>query len=484
MPGTDSRPSNGTSWHLITQDQVHEAIIAQRKAQLTSIESDLQRYRSQMQEALALQEDLLRAIALHQSYIAPIRKVPNEVLGIILFEFVETAPLHERYLLALVSRRWRDVLNGTPAAWRRIFLSWEDRKPKMDATRLQVARAGTIPLIIHVDVTIVANSEYLEADICDWYTLVKDRSWTSFTLASRTTLASLDGLQPFLLHGLSNRLNTELLQECYLLISHEDSPSPSRSILQHAKKLQYLEISCSLVPPSNSVCKNLRELTIGADWGNDKEPELIPMLRECSSLESLFVDIGIPPRIEELNSPFNLPHLRHLSVGDVEITSSRFFYIVGTPTLEILEINSFTYEDPDDLIQDFYDFINHPFPIPPLKKLVLRWMKVPDERLTWFLGHLTDLEELVIEHSTDTTGKLLEYLADDAPQFWCARNLKTLEINNCPSLESPMFKSLIHARVRDLPSEIPGQGKNPKMFPTVPLTSVLLDGVDMIEMFN
>lgn len=189
----------------------HRDTIDEYEAQVSVVEADANYIEARLDEARAHREDLLKTIAIHRSYLAPVAKMPVEILSMIFLEFVETSPIYERHRLALVRRHWRDVLNGTPLLWRRIHLSREKRMPTKSAVRRHITQAGMIPLELTVDVTALADADgdliwIYKSEVMEWYNIVKNHAWRSFRLICDTFADYLDDdLAPFLYAGLSGQ---------------------------------------------------------------------------------------------------------------------------------------------------------------------------------------------------------------------------------------------------------------------------------------
>ncbi|KIO34231.1 hypothetical protein M407DRAFT_61934, partial [Tulasnella calospora MUT 4182] len=92
-------------------------LLKEQENRLRDVNEDLDRLQGLVAKRLADRKAVLEQMEVNRSLLAPIRPVPAEVLGMIFFEYASDPANRFPHILALVCRRWRDVLYGTPAAW-------------------------------------------------------------------------------------------------------------------------------------------------------------------------------------------------------------------------------------------------------------------------------------------------------------------------------------------------------------------------------
>ncbi|KAJ7755487.1 hypothetical protein B0H16DRAFT_1253049, partial [Mycena metata] len=99
-------------------------------------------------------------IAKHRRVLAPIRRLPNELLSEIFSHCVERDPYewdpttNVEWILVQVSRAWRAVSISMPQMWNRISISNASAPKNMDlkaALSLQLERSAHLPLAIDFD---------------------------------------------------------------------------------------------------------------------------------------------------------------------------------------------------------------------------------------------------------------------------------------------------------------------------------------------
>src|SRR5450432_4128335 len=86
------------------------------KEEIQQIKKEILSMELQIVDASLKIEALRKSVTERKAWIAPIRKLPHEVLSHI---FVEVSMVNWKAPLILqsVSRRWRDVVVGSPRAW-------------------------------------------------------------------------------------------------------------------------------------------------------------------------------------------------------------------------------------------------------------------------------------------------------------------------------------------------------------------------------
>jgi F-box-like len=120
------------------------------KKAITNLERELVAAVTLLQQTQLHITKLKEGLEQRRAWIAPIRKVPFEVLS----EIFITCSREERFspmIVAAVSRRWRDTILATPLAWRRIF-PYGERKtsptPPVEYVSTFIKRSH--PCLLHI----------------------------------------------------------------------------------------------------------------------------------------------------------------------------------------------------------------------------------------------------------------------------------------------------------------------------------------------
>ncbi|KZP34156.1 hypothetical protein FIBSPDRAFT_554 [Athelia psychrophila] len=131
--------------HMTHLQQIEEAILEEQG-----------RYKRQ-------QQSLQASMCKYRCITAPVRSVPDDVLSLIFFTYVNAEDGHDAMLLAGVSKRWRAICLSSPSLWSRIYIC--DFGPAKDdfvhqakaKFNLFSARSGTCTLNVKVDIHIEKN---------------------------------------------------------------------------------------------------------------------------------------------------------------------------------------------------------------------------------------------------------------------------------------------------------------------------------------
>ncbi|KAL0948569.1 hypothetical protein HGRIS_011128 [Hohenbuehelia grisea] len=128
---------------------------------------DLKRLETHLQDLKRKRSTISRYLLAHKAAASPIRRVPPEILAIIMLyavsrersldQYFPGAPQHGMWRLALVSRIWRDVALSTPILWSEIDIDCNETRRWSDVSMFEVLleRSRPAPLtfwLIHEDI--------------------------------------------------------------------------------------------------------------------------------------------------------------------------------------------------------------------------------------------------------------------------------------------------------------------------------------------
>jgi hypothetical protein len=262
----------------------------------------------------------------HTALVAPIRRLPPEVLSEIFLRYndknslsylqrLNTAPL----LLGSVCSRWRAIALSTPRLWTSFALAIRPKYLKSDAmlAKTWLARAGTCPLTI----CLTRQGHYQNAmkPLMNVF-LLHCEQWYDI---------HLDVLPPVLgsLAPAKNRLPR--LQKLYLGCELEET----LNIFECAPQLRWLHLISGLDPSMVKVPWNQIEYL---DMGVREVDRCLDLLRTTPNLEKCVVLI---PSLEsrQSHSPIQLPRFRSMIItGD----PTHLFDTLLLPELHEICINS------------------------------------------------------------------------------------------------------------------------------------------------
>jgi hypothetical protein len=103
--------------------------------------------KSKLQAIEASAELLRKTIQEKESWLAPIRRVPADILSLVFVEFCSISKQHAwkgPLVLGAVCRRWREILIGTPRAWSLIQISPQDHPFNHCLLDIWLSRCGII----------------------------------------------------------------------------------------------------------------------------------------------------------------------------------------------------------------------------------------------------------------------------------------------------------------------------------------------------
>ncbi|KIO31900.1 hypothetical protein M407DRAFT_19161 [Tulasnella calospora MUT 4182] len=145
------------------ESAVGRQIIQDAQNSLVTIHSRVEDERMKFQELKALHEatisslldqerELTSRIARARAFFAPIRKMPDELLGDVFLIIWATGDKKCAWKLATVNRKWRNVALSIPRLWSTIQLKTNTTLCPAETVRLWLERSGNVPL--DVDITL------------------------------------------------------------------------------------------------------------------------------------------------------------------------------------------------------------------------------------------------------------------------------------------------------------------------------------------
>ncbi|KAJ6500566.1 hypothetical protein C8R45DRAFT_73684 [Mycena sanguinolenta] len=214
--------------------------------------------------------ELRRRSEQHKAIIAPIRRVPPEMMAEIFIRATEAratidSGLHESYLyndfdevdsflgqndkvrpvihrapliFGEISRHWRAIALSTPRLWNSIFLCCKDDKIRDNIALCDtwLKRSGSLPLSIRFRRTYHPPTPQV---ICDWQDLIM----TVLPHAHRWRLLDLDNIPVALSDVFCDLPDSLPTIEAFSIDSADESPSALCAVLRTAPKLRLLHLA-------------------------------------------------------------------------------------------------------------------------------------------------------------------------------------------------------------------------------------------------
>lgn len=134
-PSFSSPPADALSSYVTcssTEAHVTTSKISELQAHVSRLEEEAKKLEASLDANRSECERLANVLDEHRSVLAPIKKVPVEILSKIFLsgDFGGFVKLEAPHLLTLVCRRWRDVAISMPALWSSLDLI--DRIPPLN----------------------------------------------------------------------------------------------------------------------------------------------------------------------------------------------------------------------------------------------------------------------------------------------------------------------------------------------------------------
>ncbi|KIM26512.1 hypothetical protein M408DRAFT_25232 [Serendipita vermifera MAFF 305830] len=305
---------------LPSQEERKHAIKA-----ITEIESQLKAAQEAGPEAQLIVDNLKEELFSRMAWIAPIRKLPSEILSeifILAAEVESFAPVR----ISEVSRRCREVILGTPQAWSMIFTTNRCKNVQTYVTTF-LERSKPYPLHLYFPKSYPKHHHDLPAKLKEviipsLYRIqclsvapeqLVDFNVPAFPFLARLTLAAGSSALPvtFLSSDRFPRLHYLNSEHCWLTRNDGDAET---------------------VPPP------LRHL-----WVNSKEATVwVPFVQSCSgTLESLnvYIEFEFPTFADPVS--VYLPRLRYLGVLDDNLVFNRANWPIQAVTPALLTYKEF-----------------------------------------------------------------------------------------------------------------------------------------------
>lgn len=130
-------------------------VISDSSKDVDTLTIDIDRINELCSQLVDRRSKLLRKVDEHQALLAPIRRLPTEVLGLIFVQClhagIKTAGIpkinsfNTPFFLSGICRRWREVVLATPQIWAQIWVS-QAGKHSAHRAKVYLERSGTVPI--------------------------------------------------------------------------------------------------------------------------------------------------------------------------------------------------------------------------------------------------------------------------------------------------------------------------------------------------
>ncbi|KZW02255.1 hypothetical protein EXIGLDRAFT_829454 [Exidia glandulosa HHB12029] len=418
------------------ETQTTRALITARHEEIRAVELEIQEFEREIQsraEKIALIRD---DIAQKESFIAPVRRLPFDVLAEIVVASASdhATSVHALRTLSSLCRTWRDATLRTPRAWTKItfihpFLGSVEPDVARSAlstlrdVRLWLLRSGTCPADAIFELFRMRDAAK-ENEIFDivYANASRLRSLTISTEVPRADVAlvkkALAQPMPLLEH---------LGVDSY--VGRLDAASRGTILWTHLPRLSSVALHFDLDHLPDAVRGQLRDLRIV-----QADPSILNELRtegRYSLLQSLRIT-SLPTLGALPSRPVELAGLRVLYLDlDTIRAGPSFMRSITVPKLERLALRLSHTHIIDMTKKEAASMLDSVFKLsPPLRELRLQGISLSDVELHKALCHLPLLEGLVML-DVKTSDKLSDALSEPRRRGgWICPRLTHLCIGN------------------------------------------------------
>ncbi|KAJ7593928.1 hypothetical protein C8J56DRAFT_424281 [Mycena floridula] len=309
-----------------SEENVIRQAISCSKQEIQALDVQIAEVRDRLEELLEARQHLVSNLAIHQTILSPIRRIPPEILSDIFEFYVLDAPLaadQGAWLLAKVCADWKSITDTSPRVWAHIKIGMSTRR-KSCVLQQHLVRSRKCPL------NITFMSERQEENVL--LDVLKEHSdrWQHVVLhisiSAYRGLSSIRGLLPSLrslcLSVQSFNASTEIIDAfeiAPLLTRTEMWNMPELSILLPlAQIMSYKDSNVSRIVDTLQQAPELTELSFNILGPKTVIPVSVSLTHE--NLQKLAIT-GPAVAALQLLQDCSFPSLLHLELDNL---NSRF----------------------------------------------------------------------------------------------------------------------------------------------------------------
>jgi len=421
--------------HIPDSSEVQQSLFAMQDFYKKIRETNLQI--DELQEVIRshveYRDEQFDQIILHRAFIAPVRRLPFEILGEIFGFLIETPNEDGFYPLPLgisrVSRFWNQVVMNTPRLWSRITIA-PQRRGAIPLLKLPIwlKRAGLVPLALTINYDGIYGAD-VRAVTESITQLLADRSFRSIKILHGSCVLP-ETMVPFLQEHASQLTSFALTEDtCF----HHLAPSPA-AVFMTSPHLTDLDIPMTLLEPQHPVFNQIRSLKLHDHfYFQSNFPKVVETLSHCSSLTKLTITSYAISRglttFETICA--TLPSVQELTLRE-DIDVGLLFTHVSFPALQNLVVKDTFTVRASAFGGGLKALVNSSKP--PLKALHLHNVKASETVILWTLDRLPELKTLELYINDEKIGeKTIDAFArvGTKRKRWLCPKLEFLSIRGC-----------------------------------------------------
>ncbi|KAG8724946.1 hypothetical protein FRC09_011535 [Ceratobasidium sp. 395] len=429
---------------------------------ITALESILAKLvaetKAQVNALAAEKSSLEQRVASAKGYLAPIRKLPADILADIFLLLLDSDPLIP-WKLSSVNRQWRTTALTTPRLWSRIRIQ-PPAMPTGNALRLWVERSGdTCPLDIEITLAPPANwtpsttisraDREAQRDEVQWGHVVmfhlgsQVHRWRRFIYRAERLFMFLGALNVAFGGGSAPMLE-EFVVDCGDVGHHHVSNDPwcylPTSTTCTVPSIRSLDLRNVPFTWNSPMLRGLHNLSLAdqshpvASASRLSVDRLLTVLERNPDLESLSLELRCSPAVLPPKD-ITLHKLKSLTIAGGDAHTLEFLEHLTLPALTSLSVRLSVPEPVDDALQSLLTRSGHP----PIKRFACHPAYADEfpSRAVASLPSITHLE--MLEMMPRDVLVQLTPPSSSSPQTHSIAGISTPTVL-CPHLESVVIK--------------------------------------------
>ncbi|CAE6372383.1 unnamed protein product [Rhizoctonia solani] len=339
--------------------------------------------KSQMNALVDQKHDLEKGVASAKGYLAPVRKLPSDILSDIFMMLLENDPLAP-WTLSAVNKQWRTAALTTPRLWSRIRIQ-PPSMPSGNTLRLWVERSGdSCPLDIEIKLAPPTNwqpstnisraDREAQRDEVQWGHVVmfhlgsQVHRWRRFVYRAERLFMFLGALNVTFGNGNAPLLE-EFVVDCGDVGHRHVSPDPwcyfPTSTTCKVPQIRTVDVRNVPFTWNSPMLRGLRNLSLAdqthpvAGSGRLSVDRLLKILSNNPDVETLNLEIRCSPAVLPPRD-LVLHKLKSLTIAGGDANTLEYLGHLTLPALESLSVRLSVPEPIDDALQALVSRSGHP----------------------------------------------------------------------------------------------------------------------------